>query len=263
MNPVLAAALGAILRWALVFLAGYMVKAGIWTGTEADGYVAAAVLGLLGLGWSLWQKYKSRIRFLAALNAPAGTDEGNLDTRGVSLKSVPVILLAAVLSGALAWGGCAPKVGPNIGPAGKTAWQAKNVTDAAGTALRGIELLTDQGLLPKPTAVTVITAIRSVGLAGNVLADALRVYADSKGASGAAEIRTTIQNIQRLITDALILVPELDSRKRVQAILQPILDALAALLTPWAGTPTDALQAAVAAVDWPALVADAALARLN
>lgn len=264
MNPVLSAALGSILRWALVFLAGYLVKAGIWSGAEAETYVTAAVLGLLGLGWSLWQKYKSRIKFLAALNAPKGTTEADLDTRGITLNSAPMILIAAFLSGILALSACSPKVPPTVGPAGKIAWQAKNVTDAAGTALKGIELFTDQGLIPKPVAVQVIAAIRQVGLGGNALADALRIYAQTKGADGGIEIRTTVQNIQRLVTDSLVLVPDLDTRKRVQAILQPILDALSAILIPLDPLIEPTVEA-VLTVNWDLIVADAdaALARLN
>lgn len=265
MNPVLSAALGAILRWALAFLAGYLVKAGIWSGTEAEGYVAAAVLGLLGLGWSLWQKYKSRIKFLAALNAPAGTPERLLDTRGTTLGSAPIVLLAASLAALMAVTACSPKVPPTVGPAGKIAWQAKNVTDAAATALKGVELFTDQGLIPKPVAIQVITAVRQVGLGGNALADALRLYSESKGASGGIEIRTTIQNIQRLVTDVLVLVPDLETRKRVQQITQPILDALAAILIPLDPKLDPDPAQAVLAVDWNLIVADAdaALARLN
>lgn len=264
MNPVLAAALGAILRWALAFLAGYLVNAGIWKSDEAETYVAAAVLGLLGLGWSLFQKYKARIKFLAALNAPAGTPEASLDTRGVTLRSTPLVLLAAILTASLALPACSPKVPPTVGPAGKIAWQAKNVTDAAATALKGIELFTDQGLIPKPIAIQVITAIRQVGLGGNALADALRLYVQTKGADGGIEIRTTIQNIQRLVTDVLVLVPDLETRKRVQQITQPILDALAAILIPM-DTPTGELTAFVWTVDWDQIVADAdaALVRLN
>lgn len=265
MPAMLSAALGAILRWALALLAGYLVKAGIWSGSEADTYVGAAVLALLALGWSFWQKYKSRINFLAALNAPKGTTEGELDTRGIHLGSAPVVLLAASLAALMAVTACSPKVPPTVGPAGKIAWQAKNVTDAAATALRGIELFTDQGLIPKPVAVQVITAVRQVGLAGNALADALTVFAESKGADGGIEIKTTIQNIRRLVTDSLVLVPDLDTRQRVQAILQPVLDALAAVLIPF-DTPDPALDAAavLGAVEWVQIVtqADGALARL-
>lgn len=265
MNPLLIAALGSILRWALAFLAGYLVNAGIWTSDESSQYVGAAALAILTLAWSLWQKYKSRIKFLAALDARAGTSEANLDTRGVSVRRIPVIVLAAVLSGLMTVG-CATKVPPTVGPAGKIALQARTITDAAGTALKGIEVFTDQGLIPKPVAVQVITAIRQVGLAGNALADALRLYAQSRGADGGIEIRTTVQNIQRLVTDALVLVLDLPTRQRIQTITQPILDALAAILIPFDDKlePSPDAAATVQAADWAAIVfnADAALVRL-
>lgn len=79
MNPIVVEALGAILRWLLTLGAGYLVKAGIWTGSAAETYVAAAAMGLLTLGWSLWQKYKTRSRLLTALWMPHGTTEAQLD----------------------------------------------------------------------------------------------------------------------------------------------------------------------------------------
>lgn len=75
MNPLLSAALGSIIRWALSLVVPYLVTAGIWTPDEATAYVAGLSLALVGLGWSLWQKYKSRLKFLDALDAPAGTPE--------------------------------------------------------------------------------------------------------------------------------------------------------------------------------------------
>lgn len=264
MNPLLQAALGAILRWGLAFLAGYLVKIGIWTGTEADTYVTAGALAVLALAWSLWQKYRARLKFLAALDAPAGTDESDLKVpKGQGAGLFIVALAVSLAVGAVFWG-CAGKTPPNVGTAGKIAYAAKNVTDAAGTALKGIELFTDQGLLPKPVAIQTISMIRHVGLAGNALADALRVYAQSRGASGGIEIRTTVQNIQRLVTDSLVLIPDLDARKRVQQITQPILDALAAILIPFDNAFDPAPWPDFTLADWNALTADAdaALARL-
>ncbi len=78
MNPVLQAALGSILRFAFAALAGYLVKAGIWTGSEAETYVAAGTLAGLGLGWSLWNKYHDRLKLLVALSMPRGTTENEV-----------------------------------------------------------------------------------------------------------------------------------------------------------------------------------------
>jgi hypothetical protein len=68
MPPVLAAALGSILRHFLTILATYLVTRGIWTQEEATTYVIAAVAGLIALGWSLYQKYG----FAKLLNTAAG-----------------------------------------------------------------------------------------------------------------------------------------------------------------------------------------------
>ncbi len=73
MSPILQAALGSILRWAFTFGAGWLVERGIWTREDAATYVAAAALAVLALGWSLWQKYRSHLTILAALDSPKGT----------------------------------------------------------------------------------------------------------------------------------------------------------------------------------------------
>lgn len=79
MNPMMVDALGAIIRWALAIGAGYIVKAGIWSEADSSKYVSAAALGLLGLGWSLWQKYKSRGKLLNALSASEPMTEHQIE----------------------------------------------------------------------------------------------------------------------------------------------------------------------------------------
>lgn len=75
MNPIVSAALGSILRWALAIGAGYLVKAGIWTGSDAETYVTAATLGALGLGWSLWQNNRGRVKLLTTLHWAGVTEQ--------------------------------------------------------------------------------------------------------------------------------------------------------------------------------------------
>jgi hypothetical protein len=75
MPPIVQEAAGAIVRAALFILAGYLVKAGIWTEDEAARYVGAAALFVLTLGWSLWQKYKSRTKLVTALASPVPMTE--------------------------------------------------------------------------------------------------------------------------------------------------------------------------------------------
>lgn len=78
MNPIASAALGSILRWLLALGSGWLVTKGIWTEAEATTYITAAALGILSLGWSLWQKYKSRKTVLTALMMPQGKTEDDV-----------------------------------------------------------------------------------------------------------------------------------------------------------------------------------------
>lgn len=75
MNPLAQAAIGSVIRFALAGLAGWLVSHGIWTQADSTIYVEAAALGVVSLGWGLYQKYKSRLRFIAALQLPAGASE--------------------------------------------------------------------------------------------------------------------------------------------------------------------------------------------
>jgi hypothetical protein len=108
MNPLLSEAIGSILRWLLAGAAGWLVQHGIWTQAQSQTYIMAAALAVLSLGWSLWQKYKSRVHFLTALEVPAGTSEDAVkfrvaDGRGASLT---VLCLAALLGGGMLVSSC-------------------------------------------------------------------------------------------------------------------------------------------------------------
>jgi hypothetical protein len=87
MNPLLSEALGAILRWALTGLAGWFVSRGIWSADAASQYVAATAIGLLTLGWSLWAKYKTRLKFVTALASPEWTTEVDVEHRIATAKA--------------------------------------------------------------------------------------------------------------------------------------------------------------------------------
>lgn len=91
MNPILQSALGSVLRWALMIGAAFLVKKGIWTDSEAGRYVEAAIVAALSLGWSLWEKYKSRIKFLTAL-MPGPKTEDEVKEHIASGAATPAVL---------------------------------------------------------------------------------------------------------------------------------------------------------------------------
>ncbi len=92
MNPILQEAIGSLLRWAFAFVAGWLVQHGIWTQSAASTYVAAAALGVVSIGWSLWQKYESRIILLTALTMTAGTTENGVKAQVASGVMLPTVL---------------------------------------------------------------------------------------------------------------------------------------------------------------------------
>lgn len=60
MPPLLQSFLAALLRHALTGAAVYFVSHGYFTASQADDYVAALVCFVLGYGWSLYQKIRTR-----------------------------------------------------------------------------------------------------------------------------------------------------------------------------------------------------------
>jgi hypothetical protein len=92
MNPIATKALGSIIRWALAGVAGALfVKHGIWSQSDAAQYVEAGTMGLLSLGFSLWEKYRSRLKLLTALTMPAGNTEANVEQAMKVLPSPSVL----------------------------------------------------------------------------------------------------------------------------------------------------------------------------
>ena len=139
MNPLFQAAIGAILRWFFALGAGYLVEHGIWSQSEASTYVTAAALAAVSLGWSLWAKYHSRIKFLTALEAPAGSSEADVKATidsgmgasatgsgsSVDVRKITPVLLLALLPLV----GCGSVPPPALTPQANVAYQARRVLD--------------------------------------------------------------------------------------------------------------------------------------
>jgi len=89
MNPLLSAGLGSILRWALALGAGYLVKAGIWSGSDAETYVAAGSVALLALGWSAWTNFTKQRVLVTALAHPYPTTQAQIEALIAGGDAVP------------------------------------------------------------------------------------------------------------------------------------------------------------------------------
>lgn len=89
MNPMLAAALGSIIRWALAIGAGYLVSHGVWGQSDATLYVEGATLGLVSLGWSQYQKWASRQKLVTALMLAKTSERAVIDH--IAIAPVPSV----------------------------------------------------------------------------------------------------------------------------------------------------------------------------
>lgn len=75
MNPFIQELLGTAVRSGLMALAGYLVKAGLLSESDASRYVASGTLALVALAWSAYQKYQSRLKLLTAMASPTRLTE--------------------------------------------------------------------------------------------------------------------------------------------------------------------------------------------
>lgn len=89
-NPLLSEALGSIVRSILKVGAGFLVAKGVWTEADAASYVTAAALVIVGLGWSYWTTYHSRLKLVTALASASPMSEATAETR-VSAGNAPSV----------------------------------------------------------------------------------------------------------------------------------------------------------------------------
>jgi hypothetical protein len=151
MDPLYAGIIGSIVRWAFMGIGAYLVAHHIITVDQATGlqsdlaHRAVLSLPLLApLAWSIYQKYKGRVKFLTALESPAGTTEAGVDAKidngmGASVKTAGAVLLACVLAGAAFTIPACVKTPPNLSPAAAMAFKAdqllKDLQAASATAI--------------------------------------------------------------------------------------------------------------------------------
>jgi hypothetical protein len=233
-DPLYSSFVGAIARWVVTLAIGFLVAHHIiavdQTAYFVDGFTHKLVVALpllLPLGWSLWGKYKGRVRFLTALQARPGTTESMVNARiengmGASVKAAGVILLACVLAAAAAFTmpSCAsvPPAG-TYSTAGLKAFNAdqllKDVTALSETAIR---LNATSGPLHVKDRDTAI--VRDFALSAGA---GLVAYADGKGSlavvvsafdeltrklSAEAALNDKLRYILALVADNIHRIPQ-------------------------------------------------------
>lgn len=173
MNPILTSALGSIIRYGLMIAAAFLVKKGIWTQSAMEGYVEAAVVGILTFSWTVWNHYKNRIKFLTALSMPAGSSEASvvakLDSGVKPTNVVPLLVVTGLTIALLA--GCSTLF-----------TQIVTVTQIRDSAMKELAALHAQGKITRSTDEKIAQADAVYRKSAEVAASALKAYRDNPSA---------------------------------------------------------------------------------
>jgi hypothetical protein len=92
MNPLIRDILETLLRKGLTVVATYLVTVGVLTEGQATEVIAGLVLVGVSIAWSLYQRYKDRLNFLTALEAPPGTSERTVKKELAKAPDAPSVL---------------------------------------------------------------------------------------------------------------------------------------------------------------------------
>lgn len=153
------------------------------------------------------------------------------------MKKRTLLEVALVLALALFTINCATKLPPNVQPEGRMAQQARQLIVLAGVVLDSVDLITEQRLaLSSPDkaeaikrdATLAITVIRDVGLAGQQLADVLKVVDMSRDPEtrlqAIQDAQVLIRKIGGLLTSGQLKIGDEGTRNAVARLLGPVSD---------------------------------------
>ncbi len=236
MNPLLAQALGSVVRSALTLLVPFLVARGIWTPEEATQYVTAATLAIVALGWSLWQKYGSRVDFVNALRAPANTGEDTVKAMPAPpVVAAKVLSLLLVVGLAFTAGACAKRGGVNVSPEGTLALRGNQFVQALRTTITPegaspIEQLVASKAITPDDAIQVVTAVRQTLVYAQDLAVLLKVadsaQTEAERSTGLVKASKIAQSASDSLAQASLSVGTEAGRRAVVSALRTASQAL-------------------------------------
>lgn len=96
MPALFAAILGSFIRFGLTALATWLVTKGVWSTNDSSEFVTGLTIALVTLIWSLWQKYRGHIKFLTALDLPAGSSPEQVKEKMQTRAFTFMLLIAAL-----------------------------------------------------------------------------------------------------------------------------------------------------------------------
>lgn len=78
MNPLFEKFAGALIRWALTLIGGWLIKQGILNADDVEKMILAVITVAVPLCWSIWAKWREQRKLATAAGMPKATlDEVN------------------------------------------------------------------------------------------------------------------------------------------------------------------------------------------
>jgi hypothetical protein len=149
-NSAVPAALAGAIRHVLTAAGGALAADGYVTTDQVNLYVGI-IMAVLGVAWSVWQKYKSKAATAAAVTDAVKNSSGTVSIRGA-------LGLAAVGLAILLVGCTAAPVGTTQNTAYSPREQAQSLQDSYAIVLAAAETAIDTGKLPA-------SAVKQIGAA--------------------------------------------------------------------------------------------------
>lgn len=211
---------GAVARWALTGLGALLVRQGVVEQNAVDALIAGAGVVLAALAWSLYQKYKGRLHFLTALQAPPTSSEADVKeqarTGNWPFWAIPLALALGLTSA------CGDKDLKAI---------ASNVDRAAILIKDGREITSElhaQKLISNDEALQVSRALYKANTALRAFNNRAQTYKDAGGLTpeGKALLKKLANDIAtaatELVSDGTFGIKNPDVQTRINAAIGAI-----------------------------------------
>lgn len=199
MTELITIMLGSLLRMLLLGLFAVLIERGVWS----EGQVTTLATGLAGFitvgGWALWTHYKSRLKFLTALESPAGTTEEAILAKIKTGTGASVRVLLVFLIAGLAITGCGPTTKPTLVKVDSAIYQSVQALHDTAIVLGQAKVITPQQELK------IQEAILPVSILGE---QATKVLLAWKSGPTPPELQALVREMGLLTQKIIAIVPQ-------------------------------------------------------
>lgn len=199
MNPMIITMLGSLLRAVLLGWFATLIERGIWTQDQVE-LLAIGIAGFVATwGWALWKHYRSRLKFLTALESPVGTTEAAINEKvktGAGASLTRALLL--VLVGGSALTGCGPKTKPTLVKVDSGIYQSVRALSETAKVLGRSQVITPQQELKIQEAILPVTILGE---------QATRVLAAWTSGPTPAELQRLVAEMAQLTRKIIEILP--------------------------------------------------------